>query len=350
MKKLNYDEVKTAFEAKGCSVIGIEYKNAKCYIDSTTKIIYICSNGHEHKMTWADWCRGRGCPICSNTVKPTIEYIRDCLQREGYTLLSTEYIDNKSCLEYICSNGHKHHIRWNSWTQGQRCYYCSNKVSYTYEEVRDMFMGEGYTLLSDDYISNKQRLHYICNNGHTHYINLNSWLKGIRCAYCHGNPKLTHAFVESKFKENGYVLLSKYINSGQKLSYQCPEGHIHSITWNDWRDAHRCPSCRNLKRFGEGNPAWNGGTTFDKYCEVWKDKEYKNDIKERDTHKCLNPYCDSVNPNDLVIHHINYDKKDCHFKNLITVCRSCNLKANKDRDWHQSWYQALLHNRYGYNY
>ena len=93
---------------------------------------------------------------------------------------------------------------------------------------------------------------------------------------------------------------------------------------------------------------WRGGLSADPYCYQWLDKEYKNSIKERDGYKCLNPCCNDGRY--LNIHHINYDKKDCHFKNLITVCRSCNSKANHDREWHQDWYQVLLHNRYGYNY
>lgn len=101
---------------------------------------------------------------------------------------------------------------------------------------------------------------------------------------------------------------------------------------------------------GDNHPNWAGGKSLEKYCAVWRDEDYKQDIRKRDDNKCLNPYCSSKNPSKLNIHHINYNKKDCHFKNLITVCHGCNTKANYDRDWHQSWYQAILHNRYGYNY
>ena len=33
---------------------------------------------------------------------------------------------------------------------------------YTYQEVYNMFLAEGYTLLSKEYINNKQQLNYIC--------------------------------------------------------------------------------------------------------------------------------------------------------------------------------------------
>ena len=41
------------------------------------------------------------------------------------------------------------------------------------------------------------------------------------------------------------------------------------------------------------------------------------------------------------------NKKNCHPLNLITVCDPCNGRANKDRDWHTTWYQAIIYRRYG---
>ncbi len=107
---------------------------------------------------------------------------------------------------------------------------------------------------------------------------------------------------------------------------------------------------RSERFMGHNNPAWKGGISFEPYCEIWKDKEYKEDIKIRDNYRCINPYCSSLYKDKLVIHHINYEKKNCGPTNLITVCNSCNSKANVDREWHKSWYRAILHRRYGYEY
>ena len=98
-------------------------------------------------------------------------------------------------------------------------------------------------------------------------------------------------------------------------------------------------------RCGELNPAWNNGSSLKyEYCPLWRDKEYKESIKERDGHRCLNPCCDKKSL-EINIHHINYIKKDCRPKNLITLCKTCNLKANTNRDWHQSWYEAVIYRR-----
>jgi len=96
-----------------------------------------------------------------------------------------------------------------------------------------------------------------------------------------------------------------------------------------------------LKLSGANNPNWKGGINCDPYCDAWADPEYKDSIKERDGYQCLNPICLKKTKN-LCIHHIDYNKKNCHPSNLITVCYSCNSSANFDREWHTSWYNAII--------
>ena len=96
----------------------------------------------------------------------------------------------------------------------------------------------------------------------------------------------------------------------------------------------------SLKMYGSGNPNWQGGISYEPYCEVWKDNEYKYSIRDRDSNKCQNPYCNE-NSENLCIHHINYNKKDCHPDNLITLCFSCNAKANFDREIWQVLYEKI---------
>jgi len=96
---------------------------------------------------------------------------------------------------------------------------------------------------------------------------------------------------------------------------------------------------------GENHPNWQGGISCEPYCDIWLDKEYKNSIKERDGYQCLNPICLKESKR-LCVHHINYIKKDCSPFNLITLCNSCNVKANSDRDWNEGWYKIIINQRY----
>ena len=152
-------------------------------------------------------------------------------------------------------------------------------------------------------------------------------------------------FIRDSLSEEGYFLLSNvYKNAHTKFKYKCPEGHVNFTHWNGWKNGYRCPTCYSLNNFGENHPNWKGGISCEPYCKDWT-KEYKKYIKDRDGNKCLNPDCWKTDKR-LHIHHINYNKQDCDQENLITLCGSCNVRANFNRDWHTAWYKAIINKRY----
>jgi len=220
---------------------------------------------------------------------------------------------------------------------------------HTIEFIRDEFFKEWYILLTKIYINAKQKLEYICPNGHRHSMTWSNWKQGHRCSICAGNAKHTIEFIKEIFEEKLYTILTnEYKNNKQKLEYICPEGHRHSITLEHWQQGGRCPTCFFINRIGSGNPRWKGGISKEPYCQDWT-KDLKEFVKERDGYRCMNPDC--WGKDDMLhVHHIDYNKKSCGAENLITVCRSCNTRANSDREWHEAWYKTILHKRYGYIY
>jgi hypothetical protein len=96
----------------------------------------------------------------------------------------------------------------------------------------------------------------------------------------------------------------------------------------------------NYGQCGPTHSQWRGGISYEPYCVIWTDEDFKESIKERDNYNCQNPLCEKGKP--LRVHHINYIKKDCRPANLITLCASCNSKANKDREWHMAFYKEIL--------
>lgn len=96
-----------------------------------------------------------------------------------------------------------------------------------------------------------------------------------------------------------------------------------------------------MKVSGKNSSAWRGGIAAEPYCDVWLDKEYKESILERDNYTCQNPDCWGA-PCKLHIHHIDYIKKNCSPWNLLTLCNSCNTRANKNRDYWQELYQDIV--------
>jgi uncharacterized protein YkuJ len=284
--------------------------------------------------------------------KLTIEYAREQFEKDGYTLLSTKYINAHSKLDYICPNGHRHSIRFSDWQHGIRCPYCSGQGKPTIQEVKNSFEKEAYSLLSTKYTNSKTNLKVKCPKGHKFFIRWNDWCNGTRCAVCARNnlsaqQRVDKNIIIKSFEDSGWKLIDfEYSSAHEQFKCICPNGHIQTKTWNKWSRGQRCKVCYDISISGKNCHFWKGGKSFEPYCQEWKDKEYKQDIRDRDNNMCLNPYCDSPNKSDLTIHHIDYNKKNCRPSNLITVCRSCNGKANKNRRWHTAWYQAIIKNRY----
>lgn len=285
----------------------------------------------------------------------TIGFVKDEFEKIGWVCTSNEYINNNNLLNYICQNGHCGVIRWADWKQGHRCPICTGVKKHTIEYIKKEFEKKGWICLSDKYVNAHSKLEYICPNGHHGFITWNSWQQGSGCSIC-SDIKKRHpiGFIKSEFEKEGWECLStEYVNAHQKLDYICSKGHIGAIAWHHWQKGRRCQSCMkeklSLRYSGSGNPSWKGGISCEPYCQDWT-KEYKDYIKERDNYKCLNPHCNSKSPDKLAVHHINYNKKSCGPDNLITICRSCNATANKDREWHESWYKAIMYRRYGYQY
>lgn len=119
----------------------------------------------------------------------------------------------------------------------------------TIEFVRQDFESKGYILITKYYENAKQKLEYICPNGHRHSMRWNNWKSGKRCPTCANELraiKLRKNFdiIKKIFRENGYTLLTtEYKSNSQKLKYICPKGHKHSIAWKKWQQGERCPYC-----------------------------------------------------------------------------------------------------------
>jgi len=92
------------------------------------------------------------------------------------------------------------------------------------------------------------------------------------------------------------------------------------------------------KHSGENHYMWQGGISFEPYPPQFNDY-LKEIIKKRDNYTCQK--CGSTQK--LTVHHIDYNKKNNNPINLITLCNSCNVKANYDKPfWKAFLTQKML--------
>ncbi len=103
-----------------------------------------------------------------------------------------------------------------------------------------------------------------------------------------------------------------------------------------------CKRCLSCSRIGELHWNWLAGDTKKGYTVEFS-KELKESIRERDNHECQ--ICHKTTKEhlqqfgvDLYIHHIDYDKKNCKEENLISLCNSCHMKTNYNR---QKWIECF---------
>lgn len=102
----------------------------------------------------------------------------------------------------------------------------------------------------------------------------------------------------------------------------------------------------NAKKFKKGHRPWNtglvgffakekhynwqGGKSFEEYPPDWNET-LKKMIKKRDNYICK--ICGVRQLETKIdVHHIDYNKKNCHANNLISLCKPCHTKTNFHRD------------------
>ena len=244
-RKYTIEEVRSFFAEDGFTLLSNVYKNNKQRLD------YMCQAEHKLRISLSEWNRRKVkiCPVCNKYNRLSIDFIRSEMYKEGYILLSSNYKNNKQKLEYLCPKGHRYRISWDMFRSGQRCPYCNGRSPITIDDVRKSFESEGYKLLTTKYINNKQKLEFICPSGHRYNITWSSWSgkKKHRCLICSGNYKNDTSFVEKTLKNDGYVLVSRYIRARSKMHLVCPNGHDYYVSWDNWSSkGRRCPKCNNV--------------------------------------------------------------------------------------------------------
>lgn len=98
------------------------------------------------------------------------------------------------------------------------------------------------------------------------------------------------------------------------------------------------------KLSGSRHPNWNGGP---KEYGAEFTFSFKERIRDRDNYECR--MC-GRHQDDLTIkldcHHIDYDKKNCADNNLISLCRSCHVKTNFNREYWENYFKEILYARF----
>jgi hypothetical protein len=253
LKKLSYDFVKNNIESEGYKLLSEEYKNVFDLLSIT------CPNGHNIELSWQKWNIGRRCKYCNKSL--CIEDIRKDIESKGCKLLADVFKSSKDKLKIMLPNGTIIFKSWSKWRTSS----INNKLKNicitvpSFEEFNKEVLYEGYKILSDklDHIHGKSKFKMMCPYGHIMDKTYSSWKSGYRCYKCSRKKvgdlyRLPYELIKISFEKDNYELISQsYDNAFTKLDYICPNGHHHSIRWNDWQQGCRCPECNTYSSKGE---------------------------------------------------------------------------------------------------
>jgi len=317
-EKHTYEYVHNYFKSQGCELLSKKYVNAM----TKMSYICSCGNHSEIKFnTFKNGTRCKRCgnKKSSDMQRYSYEYVHNYFEEQNCTLLDESYIDSKTKMKYICSCGEKSEIIFNSFKNGHRCKSCGYKnrsmpTKHSFEYIKAYFEEQNCKLLSKEYFDKDSLLEYICSCGIASKISFNNFRNGHRCISCGAKKtgeKLRHTYSEvyDYFKDNGCVLLSlEYIDNISPLNYICECGRESKITFSNFKNGNSCKRCGYAKITGKNNYNWNPNKTDEErirdsiikrnYPEY---KQWRTDVFERDNYNCQ---CCGVIGGTLNAHHL----------------------------------------------
>lgn len=127
-----------------------------------------------------------------------------------------------------------------------------------WDDIKKLFESKKYILISTEYINAKEKLEYICSNHKdegSQYITYNNLRNGCGCKYCGqertaASKRLSFDEVQKIFKQNDMILLEQeYTNTSQLLAYICEHHKDIGVQYMTTSNAYRnhCPYCHMLK-------------------------------------------------------------------------------------------------------
>lgn len=177
-KKKTQEEVSLYFELHG-------YRLKNAYENSRSKMASLCPKGHAYLVSYELFVRGLRCPECSGNKKRTLEDAKKYFESEGYAALFCEYKNNLLPLALKCPEGHLWKTNLNNFKKGTRCPSCSGKtVKHTIEYVRDTVERQGYRLVTEAYVRSLNKIDLICPKGHGYPVRFSEFQQGNRCPMC----------------------------------------------------------------------------------------------------------------------------------------------------------------------
>ena len=185
--RLTFEEVREEFRKKGYTLLETEYINCntpmRFFCNAHPNLeLFVSYNNFIHG-TGCSRCLGK------KYIKPTFQEVKALFIERNYELLETEYINNDTPMHYICPNHQEKNltVTMHEFKNGRGCIYCArDNLRFLYEDVSKAFTDRGYELLSTEYINSNTPLQYHCpfHPDAILSITVSNLLNGSGCRLC----------------------------------------------------------------------------------------------------------------------------------------------------------------------
>ena len=252
--------------------------------NSSRKVWWKCSKGHEWQATVANRSNGTGCPICSGktvligyndleTINPDLAFEWD-YNKNGNLRPSLFTANSSKKVWWKCSKGHEWQAAIFARNTGSGCPICAGqKVLKGYNDLQTInpllifeWNYEKNNGLNPDTftVNSSKKVWWKCSEGHEWYASIYSRNNGTGCPYCAGQ-KVLRGFndlqtvkpqlcSEWNFEKNGSLKPYDFMaHSGKKVWWRCSKEHEWEATINKRSKGNGCPYCSGRSVIGGQN-------------------------------------------------------------------------------------------------
>ena len=272
-------------------------------------------------------------------VKWNYENMKNFVEKYKFIILTgtEEYYNSESYINIKCNRDHITRIKFRKFLENpSECKQCEK-----YEKIKNFVEIESHSgckLLSTEYIDNKTIMEFQCSCGNTFKRNYHNFkdAKQYLCDECSNKNKSTTRLSNtydssvSLLKHMGYTPLDskeEYKGIRKKSNIRCDNNHTIEMSIDAIKQGHICSCCSYENVSNENHWNWQGGIT-NINDKIRNSKEYENwriEVFEKDNYTCQ--CCGDNKGGNLEAHHIkNFsDNKELRFDvdNGITMCNSC---------------------------
>ena len=228
-------------------------RGGKClsteYVNSYTKLKFVCAKGHEWEKTWHETKDRRWCLFCAGT-RHHINDLHAKAREHGGKCHSVKYVSIDKHYQWECKLGHRWESTWTSVYNGswcEKCYHLSKML--TVNDCQELAQLKGGKFLSTEYTGTFGKYEWECELGHRWFTTRAQVYNGQWCRKC-SHLKYTIDDIRALCREKGGEFLdTKYEDTNGSHNFKCAKGHVwKTVVSLITASGSWCPECGRLSK------------------------------------------------------------------------------------------------------